>query len=128
MTWANLSQENKMIWYLKEKKIIEYDLETVVKLTELKLFCENELKKCNSLFLSGAWKEDAFHLQVRKLCIAADVNNFRISAAFVGEEGIIQIIQVNLLKNASHHFIDKIWWKIGGNLLAFYWANIKNKS
>lgn len=46
----------------KRKKIfIEYDLETVVKLTELKLFCENELKECNSLFLSGAWKEDAFH-------------------------------------------------------------------
>lgn len=59
LTWANLSQ-NKMIGYLKQKIFIDYDLETVVKLTELKLFCENELKECNSLFLSGAWKEDDF--------------------------------------------------------------------
>lgn len=50
--------------YLKEKIVSEHDLKTVVKLTKLKLFCENELKVCNSLFLSGALKENAFHLQV----------------------------------------------------------------
>lgn len=56
LMWANLSQEIKMIWNLKEKVVSEYELRIVVKLTELRLFCDNELKVCKSLFFSSALK------------------------------------------------------------------------
>lgn len=44
-----------------KRKNSEYELRTMVKPNELKLFCENELNECKSLVFSSALKEDAFH-------------------------------------------------------------------
>lgn len=44
-----------------KRKNSEHELRTIIKLIELKLFCENELKVCKSLYFSSALKEGAFH-------------------------------------------------------------------